>query len=168
MRIKNNWGVGICFLSIIIALMVITWFYFRYGSTGLTGAGWILTILGFPTSFLNFAVYKLGSVFGIYLAPPWDLVRILFFYFLQYAIIASLIHHFRNSSKNKMLSIKLVLVSWSFLVFGSITLLIQSISPSINPFVEWASIFTGILAIVGLLGIFCFVIRAIEKERIDS
>ena len=78
---SNILSVCISSFSIIIAVILIMYHYFSYGIKGLEGAGWILAVLGAPTTLLDFFIYKLGISKGNIIA---DLVWVTLFYLIQY------------------------------------------------------------------------------------
>lgn len=80
-------GYIISLLSIIFGVLVITYFYFTGGKSALNGAGWILSIVGAPTTLLTWFIFKLGLAKNIFI----DLLWILLFYLLQYQLIAIII-----------------------------------------------------------------------------
>lgn len=75
-------SISISVVSIIIAIVVIVYFG---GGEGLTGSGWVLAILGAPTTLLDILIYKFHKNFIS------DFIWICFFYLFQYQLIALLI-----------------------------------------------------------------------------
>jgi len=75
-------GISISVLSVVIAIAVITYYG---GGEGLVGSGWVLAILGAPTTLLDILISKFHNNFIL------DFIWICFFYTIQYQFIAFLI-----------------------------------------------------------------------------
>lgn len=101
-------GIIISLLSIFVAIAVILWFYIKNGFPGLQGAGWILAILGAPTTFLSYFPYKFGLSKGLIVTLSW----IIFFYILQYQMIALWVHKALIGNKAKIPIRTIILVTF--------------------------------------------------------
>lgn len=75
-------------ISILISVAVISYYFITDGKAGIFGSGWILAILGAPTTLLTWITYKIGFAKN----RTFDLLWIVFFYSLQYQLIALFIN----------------------------------------------------------------------------
>ena len=110
---RNKLAILVSIFSIMIAVVLIIFSYVVGGINGLEGAGWILGVLGAPTTLLDFFIYKAGLSRG--LIP--DLIWIIFFYLVQYQFIAMLV----ATSKGKRRIILAFLIFVIILISSSIT-----------------------------------------------
>lgn len=79
-------SISISLTSIALAIILIAWFFLSGGTSGLEGAAWIIAILGAPTTFLDFILYKLNFTQGF----TSSFLAIIFLYLAQYQLIAIL------------------------------------------------------------------------------
>jgi hypothetical protein len=111
---RKKIGILISISSIIIAAIVIMYYYPSGGYNGLIGASWILAILGAPTTLLDIVLYKFGISRGLIS----DFIWICFFYLIQYQLIAVL---FYKKFNKKIKIIFLFLIFIVIVVSASIT-----------------------------------------------
>lgn len=87
-------GFVISILSVIIGVVVIAGYCIIYGvgRGSIETATLILSILGAPTTLLDFILQKIGFYKSGLLKGIWNCIPIWFFYLLQYQLIALLIY----------------------------------------------------------------------------
>ncbi|MBU1727146.1 MAG: hypothetical protein KJ880_05905 [Candidatus Omnitrophica bacterium] len=108
-------SVIISFLSIIVEISLIIKYYTQGGISGLEGAGWLISVLGAPTTFLQWILYKTGVTKGY--IP--SLIALFLLYLLQYQVIAFLIYK-KVINFNSIGSLIFVIILILVIVFSAI------------------------------------------------
>lgn len=81
-------GISISILSVFFGVGIIVYYYCIGGYKALVGAGFVLAILGAPTTLLNVVMYMLGFNNGF----MYGFVLVFILYIIQYQIIALLVY----------------------------------------------------------------------------